>query len=49
MVIFSFPQGTQDEPLPWAKVVFTGSVFACRLMTELEVGGDFGATGAEHI
>ena len=42
MVVFAFPNGTPDEPQAWAKVVLEGTVFACRLMSELELGGSYG-------
>ncbi len=45
MILFSFPQGTSDQPLPWAKIVLAdnGPVFTCRLLSKLTEGGNYGA------
>ncbi len=42
MVVFVFPAGTPDEERPWAKVVLEGTFFTCRLLAELELGGNYG-------
>jgi hypothetical protein len=41
-VLFAYPDGTEDQQQPWAKVSLGGyddvpRAFTCRLMSELEV------------